>query len=488
LLDGSHLPIPDNTEGENMGVWSEYASNSNGVFEDAFPLVRLIADEYYSSEGLTLNFDTQNNVYPTDLVLYWYKGDELIVSKEYAPSSPVFSVYENVSEFDRIDILFRAMNTPYSRLRFQSIRYGSLLIIEEKHIKNMRVSQEVSPISTTLPISTADISFLNYSNANYNFSARESLKIFDNGALIGIYFIESAKQVTKQQWNIRAQDYMALLESTEFEGGIYVNAYAENILTDIFNRAGVPFSIAENLKQAVVSGYIPFTTCRGALQQVLFAIGAYANTAYSMAVDIVESDLTITESIPAERIFTGQSVTLEADITEIELIGHNYSPSQSEVVLHEASEVEEEIRVIFNEPIHDLSIENGEILERGANYAIISCTENGVLKGKKYEHLTFSKSRVNTNTFNKKSSNKKAIRNATLVSSNNIDKVLDICYNYIVRNTTVKSKIVEAEIPLVTGKAYEVETEVFGNVTGVLIEQNFALYGGKKVSTETTIR
>jgi hypothetical protein len=127
-------------------------------------------------------------------------------------------------------------------------------------------------------------------------------------------------------------------------------------------------------------------------------------------------------------------------------------------------------------------------VESGTNYAIINCNVGGVLKGKIFEHLTFSKTKHNESTKNTKTINKKTIKNATLISSANIDNILNICYNYIVRNTTVKSKIVEAEIPLVTGKAYEVETEVFGNVTGVLIEQNFALYGGKKVSKETTIR
>ena len=84
--------------------------------------------------------------------------------------------------------------------------------------------------------------------------------------------------------------------------------------------------------------------------------------------------------------------------------------------------------------------------------------------------------------------NKKTVKNATLISSANIDNILNICYNYIVRNKTVKSKIIETETPLVVGRAYEVETELLGKVSGVLTEQNFSLFGGSKVVKETVIK
>ena len=488
LLDGSHLPIPEDTTSENMGVWSKYTSDEFGVFNNDIPTVRFVSDEVFSTDGLTLYFDTQNNVYPTDISVSWYRGNELILAKDFYPDSPVLPIYEEIGNFDIIDISFRKMNTPYSRLRLNAIQYGTLLFIEEKNIKNMKVHQAVSPISTTIPISTFNMSFLNVSGADYNFSARQSLKVFNNDTLMGQFFIENANKTTKQQWNIRAQDYIATLESTEFVGGIYVNETANNLLTDIFNAANVPFSLAEELQQIVVSGYIPYTTCRAAVQQVLFAIGAYCKTAYSTKVDILEINADIADQIPFDRILQGQSIAVDADITEIELIGHNYTESETEITLHQSKEADEEVKIIFNEPIHHLTIENGEILQQGVNYAIISCNAGGVLMGKKYDHSTFSKSKINAASANKKTSNKKTIRNATLISSQNIDKILNICYNYIARNTTVKSKVIEAETPLMVGNAYEIETERLGYISGILSEQSFSLYGSKKVVKETVIK
>ena len=487
LLDGGSLPIPENTQDENMGAWSEYASSQSGEFEEAFPTITLVSDEPFGVEGLGLEFDTNNNVYPTEFSISWYNGDNLIISKEYQSSYATFSTMQDVDDFNKIVLVFKKMNTPYSRLKLRSIQYGSILIIDEKSIQNIRIHQAVSPISTTIPASTLSLSFLNSSNANYNFTERQSLKIIDNGVLIGKYFIENSKQTNKKQWNIKAQDYINILESTEFEGGIYADELALNVLTTIFNKANVPFTITDELTIAKVTGYIPYTTCGKALQQVLFAIGGYASTAYSENVDILPNSNNIVESIGLDRIFQGQTISIDAAITEIELVAHTYNPIDTQITLHQANTVEENIKVIFREPAYDLTIENGEIIESGVNYAIINCAENGVLKGKRYEHLTFSKSRVNTMSRMKKS-NKKTIRNGTLISYDNIDNILNICYNHITRNTTVRSRIVEAETPLVVGKAYEIETELLGNVIGVLNEQTFSLFGGKKIVKETVIK
>ena len=488
LLDGTHFPIPEDISDENIGVWSEYASNAMGVFDIAVPFIRLVSSESFSTEGLTLTFDTQNNVYPLEMTISWYKGDDLITTKEYSINTPIFSVYEAVDDLDKIEMSFGRMNVPYSRLKLHNIEYGTLLTIDGKNIHSIKISQAVNPISATISIGAARISLKNDASTNYNFSARQNLNIFSDDVLIGKYFIESARQTTKQQWSVNAQDYIALLESAEFEGDVYVDEYAENLLIAIFNKANVPFTIAENLKKQKISGYIPYTTCRKALQQVLFAIGAYANTAYSQTVDILESNLNIVESIGLSRVLTGQSVSINADVTEVELFAHSYTPIDEETTLYKADKAEDSVRVIFDSPAHSLTIENGEILERGTNYAVISCEANAVLKGKEYEHSTISKTKTNTSTFNKKSTNKKTIKNATLVSSQNIDNILNICYNYIIRNMAVKSRVIEEDTPLMVGNAYEIETELFGEISGVLIEQNFSLYGGKKIVKETVIQ
>lgn len=485
LLDGSSLPIPENTADENIGAWSSVA-NEKGEFEGKYPIVALISDELFTCDGLRLVFD--DNAYPTRLSISWYEGDTELLSKEYDSESSVFSVLEYVENFNKIVIVFLSMNTPYSRLKLRVIDYGYFLEIDEGSVQNIKIHQEIDPISTTLPVSTLDLSFINKSNANFNLSARQSLKVKNNGVVVGQYFIEDAKQVNKKQWKINAKDYIGILENNEFEGGMYFIERAGNILESIFSKANIPFTISDSLENAIVMGYIPYTTCREALQQVLFAIGGYANTAYSEGVNIAKIDEDIAEDIEFDRILQGQAITINSDVTEIELFSHAYQHSQNEVVLYKADEEQENIRIIFNEPVHALEIENGTIIESGANYATISCTAQGVLKGKKYDHIVSSKRKINTSAKNVKSANKKTIRNATLISFLNVDSILNLCFNRIIKNTSVKSKVVESENPIVVGHKYEVETELLGRFSGVLTEQNFSLFGGKKVVKEMVIK
>jgi hypothetical protein len=286
---------------------------------------------------------------------------------------------------------------------------------------------------------------------------------------------------------VKAQDYIAILESVDFEGGIYKEEYAETILNAIFAKSGVPFVLADEFKQEKLSGYIPYTNCRKALQQVLIAIGGYARTAYSEVVGIVKSSENAVSNIPLQKIYEGQNVEVNSDVTEVEIFAHKYTVTDNKTIIFTASEVEENLKVVFSEPMHSLWVENGKILEHGTNYAIINCDENGVLNGRKYEHSMVSKTKRNTSATSK-SANKRTIRDATLVSAQNVDKVLNLCYNSIVKNTEIRAKVVEDNEPYIVGNTYSIDTEMIGNVKGVLLEQNFNLYGGAKVAKEMVIK
>jgi hypothetical protein len=73
-----------------------------------------------------------------------------------------------------------------------------------------------------------------------------------------------------------------------------------------------------------------------------------------------------------------------------------------------------------------------------------------------------------------------AIENATLVSSYNVDNVLEKCYNWIVNNATVNLDIVESkkDTPVNVGDLITAETEYLGNAVGRAIKQTFNLNGG----------
>ena len=77
-----------------------------------------------------------------------------------------------------------------------------------------------------------------------------------------------------------------MLDSIPYYGGIYTNKNAVKLLTDIFTVAKVPYNIDDVFADEVVTGYIPFTTCRDALMQVAFAIQAVVDTSNSEVVKV----------------------------------------------------------------------------------------------------------------------------------------------------------------------------------------------------------
>lgn len=486
LLDGSTIAIPENTGAENIGVWSQVLSNENGGLAPTLPYVEFTSTEVASTEGITLTFDVQKNIYATEFDAEWYLEGVKVKSATYNPTTPIFFAFEKIDAFDKLLLIFKAINTPYSRFKLRGFEFGVFFQVRGQQVKSVSVSQKIDPISTTLPISSSNLVLLNVEGAELTFANRQNMRIYDNDTLIGDFFIENAKKTNKQQWSVSATDYIALLDGVDFPGGIYVNKNAHELLHEIFDTANIPYDLAESLKDKTLTGYISYTTCRKALQQVLIGIGAFANTSYSSMVKIEETANDVVEEITLDRVMVGQKVDVDTDVTSVEVVAHAYAPVEDVVTLFQAEAEQTELKVIFNQPVHDLSIENGEIVENGTNYAVISCSQNGVLKGKKYDHLTFSKIKANA-TSKSLTAKRKTIKEATLVSAENLDNVLDICYNYIIKNKSAKSKIIEQGQPLWLGKTYSVDTETEGKITGILTEQAFNLFGGKVVKN-TVIR
>ena len=152
---------------------------------------------------------------------------------------------------------------------------------------------------------------------------------------------------------------------------------------------------------------------------------------------------------------------------------------------------------------------DGEIVESGANYAIVNANARTFrLGGNKYLHTTATK-RMNRDDVGAGTIEKVAsVTNATLVSSHNIDKVLEKCYNWLTKTMSTNLKIVEGKHviegytvkwgerkwgtfkygektpPIVTydqpvnvGDRIQTETEYLGVVNGVAVKQSFNLNG-----------
>lgn len=517
VLDGTATAFPSVPEQANLGLWSEQISNDDGTFTEPIVLT-LTSEGQYSSQGLTFTFDTYNQIYPTHINIKWFRYAEGTMEElspeggvNFYPDNALYFCRNQVENYNKVVITFYSLNMPKNRLKLRVIDYGYGTFFYGDELRGVKLIQEIDPISTQISINTADFTLdSKSSDIEYSFQAKQPLSVYFNGELKATTFVKKSTRKAKRLWSIQSEDYIGLLDSIPYYGGIYTNKNAVELLTDIFTVAKVPYSIDDVFNGSTVTGYIPFTTCRDALMQVAFAIQAVVDTSNSEVVKVFALEEDVKQTIPLNRIMQGQNFSDEETVTGVDVSVHSYKPINEAVDVYDATEsgAGENIFVKFSEPLHDLSIMSGEIVLSATNYAVINANANCILSGKKYDHTTQTRRKNNPVVLASEVEKVVAIENATLVSQYNIDNVIEKCYNWLIKTNQTNLKIVEGKHVqygepikwgeqkwgdfkwggnhpnIVTydksvnvGENIQAETEYLGVVSGRLIKQSFNLNG-----------
>lgn len=513
VLDGKAKAFPSIPESSNIGLWSERMSDDAGNFNNPIEL-ELSAEGQYTSQGITLKFDEYNNIFATRLKIKWIRitNEEVtnLDEKEFYPDSSSFFCRNFVQNYNKLIITFYSLNMPKNRLKLCVIDYGYGTIFYGNELRNTKLIQEIDPISTQIPINTADFTLDSKSDMEYSFQTKQPLSIYFNGKLKTTAFVKNSKRKAKFLWDVQCEDYIGLMDGVSFFGGIYNGKNAYDLCEEIFKTAKVPYKINQSLKEVSVYGYIPLTTCRNALMQVAFAVQNMVDSNGREYVELFESDNEVKQTIPLNRIKQGQNFVMDETVTSVEVTVHSYKSITESVDAYNASEsgTGEEIFVKFSEPLHDLSITNGSILQSGSNYAIINANSGCVLRGQKYEHTTQIRRKDNPLVLATEIEKIISIENATLVSIYNIDNIIEKCFNWLIKTKTTNCKIVEGkhvqygnyikygqkkygtfkyggkhsnivtyDEPVNVGENINVETEYSGIVSGKVIKQRFNLNG-----------
>lgn len=486
-LDGRDATLPP-TVSDNVGVKSEQLSGADGVFAVP-PTLTLSASELFASQGITLRFDDSHDIYATEVNIKWYRDDTLLETADFEPDAPFFICFKAVELFNKIVITFGKINLPYNRLTLRAVDFGAIVEFDGGEIVNVSVTQQVDPLSAEITIDTVDFNIRANKNVDYLFEKSQPFTVLFRGELIATTFVSEVRQTGYRRWSIKSEGYISFLESVDFPGGMYSGQDVAELIADIFATARVPYSLADDFEGMTVSGYIPYTTCRAALAQVAFAIGATVSAAYNDKVRIFKLSETASQSIPLSRIMQGQSTSDNARVTAVEVYAHSYSQGTETVRLYTADDgIGNGIEVRFDEPMHSLTISNGTIVKSGANFAIINAASGCTLTGKKYIHGMVAKRKANPLVLANDLENVVTVKDATLVSVANVDTVLEKCYNYYTGRKKATFQIVEGrhstDTGMVTDQAVKVgerigyATENSGERSGVVVRQSYSLNGG----------
>lgn len=287
-----------------------------------------------------------------------------------------------------------------------------------------------------------------------------------DGNLIGKFYFSSVDRIGVNKYRVSCISAIGLLENSKHYGGIYTGQKMDEVLADIIGGV-IEYSVDPAFNNIRVYGWLPPASRRDNLRQLLFVEGACIKKDGNGNIQIsYVSDETSIE-IPDNRIFIGGEIEFTTPATKVIVNEHGYSalPTDEEKTLFEGTvaatsiitpsgeQVEGSI-VLFDGPMHDLSVEGSTILESGVNYAVLGYSSNCKLKGKAYTHTIRQIVRPDNATMLRSGDlisfkdNEVTVENATLVSLVNSENVADRVYSYYGFAKTTKADIlVENERP-----------------------------------------
>lgn len=478
--------LPYEPYGE-IALWSQNISDANGEFSAPIKLV-LTAGDLYSTTGITLEFDTINNMYSTDLEIIWYRDDEELQSQKFYPDKPKYYCENNVNDFNKLEIVFNKTNIGLNRLRLNAVYYGVVKEFSGRDLTNVKIVQQVSPITAETYIGTSSIGARITDGVKYSFTNGQMLAIYLDNELLSTQFISEAKRQSKTDWDLKTEDYLGILADTTFAGGVVENVEAYPALQEIFDTANVPYDIDPIFKNMRFTGFIPYTNCREALRQAVFAIQGIVicdNRKIYIKPSPINGGNPDLIKISKSRIMQGG--TLEQDVlpSAIEITFHKYEKSGTEEEIFKADAADEgEVLIVFSDPYYDIDSNwKAQKVEITSTYAKITAPEAGfVITGKKYKHIQQIKRKTYPTSRDINTGNVISIPNMTLINANNIDNVLNMCYNYYANPDALKTKIIERKHDDGTKDRsinlydeIQCDTVYSGDFVGIVTKQTFNL-------------
>ena len=222
------ISIVEHSEYGDCGFIGNALSDINGSFANP-PIVTMGFSQVHSNliQGVTITWSEKFNEYAEDFTLTAYNGDTIVATKEVIGNTDIKSVvYMDIADYDRITISISRWCLPYRRVRISEILPGVVKTYSKSDLFSFEHSQEVDPISASLPKSEISFSIDNTDNS-YNPNNLDSLSK---------YLIE--RQEVKSRYGYRIGNNVEWLDCGTFyisewdapQGGMTADFKARDLL------------------------------------------------------------------------------------------------------------------------------------------------------------------------------------------------------------------------------------------------------------------
>ena len=193
-----------------------------------------------------------------------------------------------VQNYGKIEVEFIRTSYPKRYIKLQYILYGKYIVWDKDMIQSGKVQEDIDVTSATIPINKADLSIVDVNN-DFDIGNEEgawksiqktqevNLTEYRGGEWIsiGAFYVDDFS-FSKNVATFKLIDGVGLMDKyTFYDGRIYINELAGNILQAVFAAAGITkYSIDDDVAEFLVWGFLGFVWCRKALQCIWFAWGA----------------------------------------------------------------------------------------------------------------------------------------------------------------------------------------------------------------------
>lgn len=482
-LDGRFENAPNSIPKNGLGYVSESISNEEGRFNKN-PIIELNFSSKHTAVGLNLLFNSYTGDYSSEINIKWYREGTLISEKDFEPNNYDYSCMNTVELFDRIVIEFKRTNKPYRYVFLGGIKYGVTRTYKQDEIKRINLLSEISQISEELSINTFGFTLISKDSTSYLFQKQQRLLLYNGEKLLGAYYVDTAIRKSDKNYEIKCYDLIGILDQTKFMGGIYNGVTAGSLLQKIFGEVNIEYTVDDVTENKLIYGYIPIMTRREAVCWICMATGAVCDTTNSTSVDIYRISDEIKREIGPDKQYEGVSIENTTLITGLKLTSYTYNPVNDVVEVFNEN-LNGNTLVEFNEPLHDLSISGGSIIESDTNYARISGTGSVVvLTGKAYNVSTKIIEKANRLIGALDIQNIIEVIDCTIISSNNAEEVADKILEYYLKTKKVSAKIILEDNDL--GDKVKVDAGFEGEIEGVI--EKIEISGNNKLAGKVVIR
>jgi len=388
ILDGSKQHFPDEVSPlTTFGFWSEGVSDDFGSFGDSPPTLDIYFGANHKSLGVTYYFYPHTDDYANRIRVTWYDSSNTIIhTGEYPQTSNLAIVSQSVLDYRRIKTEFLSTNIRNRFIKLYAIDFGIIRTFYDAEISSCYINEEIDPTVKTLSINTMNAKirtrnsiFSPIMSENFDdmMMKRQLMQVYKDSVLYGAFFLTKWKDSKRSgiEFSVDTEDAISIFDLYAFTGGLYIRKPAIDLLNELFGivfpTGLIGYQIDPSLSDSTVTGWIPSGTCGEALQHILFAIHAIADTSRREYIWIYDRDTVSTLNIPLERQYRkGQDEPTEY-FSGVEVISYSYTPGTEVRQLFKDVLTVGRHRISFRNPMHSLEVTEATIIESHVNYAIL---------------------------------------------------------------------------------------------------------------------